>query len=77
MDALKIEEGEVKFGLKALVEAGVFAVGKVGVEMNHEVTLKWKKPEKKSKMSVLQEWILQVLNGESVVGAAILDRGRM
>jgi hypothetical protein len=43
-DALKIEEAEVKFGLKAVGEAGVFAVGKVGGEMNYEVTLKWKKP---------------------------------
>lgn len=47
MDALKVEEGEVKFGLKALAEAGVFAVGKVGGEMNYEVTLKWKTPEEK------------------------------
>jgi hypothetical protein len=48
-DALKIEEAEVKFGLKAVGEAGVFAVGKVGGEMNYEVTLKWKKPEEKTK----------------------------
>lgn len=48
-DALKIEEAEVKFGLKAVGEAGVFAVGKVGGEMNYEVTLKWKKPEDKPK----------------------------
>jgi len=49
MDALRVEEGEVKFGLKSLAEAGVFAVGKVGGEMNYEVTLKWKKPEEKPK----------------------------
>jgi len=49
IDALQIEEGEVKFGLKALAEAGVFAVGKVGGEMNYEVTLKWKKPEENPK----------------------------
>ena len=47
MEALKVEEGEVKFGLKALAEAGVFAVGKVGGEMNYEVTLRWRKPEEK------------------------------
>ena len=47
MEALQIEEGEVKFGLKALGEAGVFAIGKVGGEMNYEVTLKWKKPPEK------------------------------
>ena len=49
MDALQIEEGEVKFGLKALAEAGVFAVGKVGGEMNYEVTLRWKKSAEKPK----------------------------
>jgi len=49
LDALKVEEAEVKFGLKAVGEAGVFAVGKVGGEMNYEVTLKWKKLEEKPK----------------------------
>jgi len=49
MDALQIEEGEVKFGLKALAEAGVLVVGKVGGEMNYEITLKWKKPQGKPK----------------------------
>lgn len=49
MDALKVEEAEVKFGLKAVGEAGVFAVGKVGGETNYEVTLKWKKPAEKSR----------------------------
>lgn len=44
IDVLKVEEAEVKFGLKAVGEAGIFAVGKVGGEMNYEVTLKWKKP---------------------------------
>lgn len=48
LDALRVEEAEVKFGIKALGEAGVFAVGKVGGEMNYEVTLKWKKPGEKS-----------------------------
>ena len=52
MDALSVEEAEVKFGLKALGEAGVFAVGKVGGEMNYEVTLKWKKPGEKAKPKV-------------------------
>jgi len=49
LDALKVEEADVKFGLKAVGEAGVFAVGKVGGEMNYEITLKWKKPEEKPK----------------------------
>lgn len=49
LDALKVEGAEVKFGLKAVGEAGVFAVGKVGGEMNYEVTLQWKKPPEKTK----------------------------
>ena len=48
MDALQVEEAEVKFGLKAVGEAGIFAVGKVGGEMNYEITLKWKKAPRKS-----------------------------
>lgn len=49
MNALKVAEGEVKFGLKALAEANVLAVGKMGGEVNYEVTLKWKTPEDKPK----------------------------
>ena len=37
----------MKFGLKAVGEAGVFAVGKMGGETVYEVTLKWKKPAEK------------------------------
>jgi hypothetical protein len=46
-DNLHVEEAEIKFGIKSTGEAGIFAIGKVGGEMNYEVTLKWKKPEKK------------------------------
>ncbi len=49
LDALQVDAAEVRFGLKAVGEAGVFAVGKVGGEINYEITLKWKKPEDKSK----------------------------
>ena len=42
-DDLHVEEAEIKFGLKSIGEAGIFAIGKVGGEMNYEVTLKWKK----------------------------------
>jgi len=49
MDALQVDAAEVRFGLKAVGEAGVFAVGKVGGEINYEVVLKWKKPEEKTK----------------------------
>lgn len=44
---LHVYEAEIKFGLKSIGEAGIFAIGKVGSEMNYEVTLKWKKPEEK------------------------------
>ena len=33
---------EIKFSLKATGEAGIFVIGKVGMEANYEVTLKWK-----------------------------------
>jgi hypothetical protein len=49
LNALQVEEAEVKFGLKAVGEAGFIAVGKVGGEMNYEVTLRWKKAEEKPK----------------------------
>ncbi len=50
LDSLKVEEAEVKFGLKAVGEAGIIAVGKVGGEVNYEVTLRWKKPAEKPKV---------------------------
>lgn len=53
LEILKVEEAEVTFGLKAVGEAGVFAVGKVGGEMNYQVTLKWKKVEIKTKPEAL------------------------
>jgi|GEM_PF-738148 len=43
---LQADEVELKFGLVTSGELGNFAVGKVGVEANYEVTLKWqKKPD--------------------------------
>ena len=45
-DDLHVEEAKIKFGHKSIGEAGIFAIGKVGGEMNYEVTLKWKEPEK-------------------------------
>ena len=49
LEALRAEEVEVKFGLKTTGEAGntVFAISKVGIEANYEVTLKWINPPKK------------------------------
>jgi hypothetical protein len=40
LNDLLADEVEVTFGLKAVGEAGNFAVGKVGAEANYEVTLK-------------------------------------
>jgi hypothetical protein len=45
LDELKADEVEVKFGLTTTGELGNFAIGKVGVEANYEVTLKWKNVE--------------------------------
>jgi hypothetical protein len=45
LDELKADEVEVKFGLTTTGELGNFAIGKVGVEANYEVTLKWKNAE--------------------------------
>jgi hypothetical protein len=42
LEELRADEVEVKFCLKAVGEAGNFAVGKVGMTANYEVTLKWK-----------------------------------
>lgn len=42
------DEIELTFGLLASGELGNFAVGKVGVEANYEVSLRWKNSEKKS-----------------------------
>ncbi len=42
LEALRADEVQVTFGLKTSGELGNFAVGKVGVEANYAVTLKWK-----------------------------------
>src|SRR5207248_11000143 len=38
---LEADDIEVTFGIKSVGEAGVFAVCKVGAEVNYEVKLKW------------------------------------
>jgi hypothetical protein len=45
LNDLVADEVEVTFGIKAVGEAGIFAVGKVGGEANYEVTLKWSNRE--------------------------------
>lgn len=46
IEELHVEEAEVKFGINTVGELGNMAVGKVGLGVNYEVTLKWKKPSK-------------------------------
>ncbi|MBE7552400.1 MAG: hypothetical protein HS126_15125 [Anaerolineales bacterium] len=41
-EEMRADEVEVVFGLKAVGEAGNFAIGKAGAEANYTVTLKWK-----------------------------------
>jgi hypothetical protein len=41
---LQVEEAEIKFGINTVGELGNIAIGKVGVGVNYEITLKWKKP---------------------------------
>ncbi len=48
LDLLKVDEATVVFGLKAVGEVGNIAVGKMGGEINYQVTLKWKKPPEKT-----------------------------
>ncbi|OQY43807.1 MAG: hypothetical protein B6242_14000 [Anaerolineaceae bacterium 4572_78] len=42
---LKADEVNVSFGLKTTGEAGNFIIGKVGLEANYTVTLKWNNTE--------------------------------
>ncbi|RLD06096.1 MAG: hypothetical protein DRI32_03125 [Chloroflexi bacterium] len=48
---LHVDEAEIKFGINTVGEMGNIAIGKVGVGVNYEVTLKWKK-ERKQALSV-------------------------
>jgi hypothetical protein len=45
IDDLQVSEAEIKFGLTTTGELGNLAIGKIGLDVNYEVTLKWKKPE--------------------------------
>jgi hypothetical protein len=48
IDELQVSEAEVKFGINTVGELGNMAIGKLGVGVNYEVTLKWSKPKKKA-----------------------------
>jgi len=45
IEELHVNEAEIKFGINTVGELGNMAVGKVGVGVNYEVTLKWSKPK--------------------------------
>jgi hypothetical protein len=45
IEELHVNEAEIKFGINTVGELGNMAIGKLGVGVNYEVTLKWKKPE--------------------------------
>ncbi len=47
IEKLHVEEAEIKFGLITTGELGNIAIGKIGLAVNYEVTLKWKMPEVK------------------------------
>jgi hypothetical protein len=49
IEELHVEEAEVKFGINTVGELGNMAIGKIGVGVNYEVTLKWKKPNTATK----------------------------
>ncbi len=43
IEELNVQEAEVKFGVNTIGELGSLAIGKIGIGVNYEVTLKWKK----------------------------------
>ncbi|MBI5964077.1 MAG: hypothetical protein HY863_11420 [Chloroflexi bacterium] len=43
IEELQVSEAEIKFGINTVGELGNMAIGKIGVGVNYEVTLKWKK----------------------------------
>lgn len=45
LNELKADSVEVTFGLKAIGEAGVFGISKVGMEANYTVKLTWNNAE--------------------------------
>jgi hypothetical protein len=49
IEELHVNEAEIKFGINTIGELGNMAIGKVGVGVNYEVTLKWEKPVEKPK----------------------------
>ncbi len=46
IEEMQVDEADIKFGLSTLGELGFIAVGKIGIGINYEVTLKWRKTAK-------------------------------
>jgi hypothetical protein len=44
IEELHVSEAEIKFGINTVGELGNMAIGRVGMGVNYEVMLKWKKP---------------------------------
>ena len=49
IEGLHVDEAEVKFGINTIGELGNLAIGKIGIGVNYEVTLRWSKSSKKNK----------------------------
>jgi hypothetical protein len=47
IEDLHVNEAEIKFGITTSGELGNMAIGKIGVDVNYEITLKWKGSEAK------------------------------
>ena len=45
IEELHVDEAEIKFGINTVGELGNMAIGKIGMGINYEVTLKWSKKE--------------------------------
>lgn len=45
IEELHVSEAEVKFGINTVGELGNMAIGKIGIGVNYEVTLRWKNHE--------------------------------
>jgi hypothetical protein len=48
IEELHVNEAEIKFGINTVGELGNMAIGKVGVGVNYEVTLKWAEPKEET-----------------------------
>ena len=49
VEDLHVEEAEIKFGVNVTGSAGNVAIAQVGLGVNYEITLKWKKPTEQAK----------------------------